>query len=148
MTSSVLLTWLGWPLFVLVSWVIFYFVFIRPMLAKIHTTMGVPTTATTKAAIIDALVSGAPVPPVEPWWQRALQKVEGAKTVIVAFLTSLLGVLSSDTSILNTLQTEIPWASLLTPTIAIRITSGLMFLVAFLHLYGKLKAAQTSPQGS
>jgi len=128
---------LAWPIATVASWLILYLAFIRPMLAKIRTTIG--TTATIAS-------------PSTPWWKNAIAYVEGSKTVIVSCLVSLftaaksgVDALSQNTGILDEAKAA-PWATFLTPDMALKAVGVIMFLVTALHLYGVLKAAKATPQ--
>lgn len=129
---------LAWPLATVGSWFIMYFVFIKPMLDKIHTTMGTSKTIAS---------------PLVPWWKKALIWVEGSKTVIVSVLVSVFSMaragidaLSQNTGIVGEVK-DAPWATFLTPDMALKVVGVCMFLVTGLHLWGVLRAAKTPPQG-
>lgn len=78
--------------------------------------------------------------------------LEGMKTVLASLALSafaigksILDMLSDDTSFLDDLKTNFPWTTYLSPDIALRIIAFFPILIVFLHLYGKLKAALTTP---
>lgn len=128
---------LAWPIATVVSWIIVYLAFIRPMLAKIHATMGTSATLASSST---------------PWWQKAWTYVEASRTVIFSCLVSLftmgksaVDALSQNTSIVDEARNA-PWSTFLTPDIALKVVGVCMFLVTFLHLWGVLKAAKASPQ--
>ena len=129
-------SYLVWPALTLIAWGLMYLLFIRPMLAQIHRTMG--------------LDGSAPRLTVA---QRTLRYFEGSKTVITSFIVSMFAIvkacldaLSANTSVLDELKNNVPWSTLLTPDIALKIVGAIMFAVTFLHLYGVLRAAKTPPQ--
>jgi hypothetical protein len=129
---------LFWPAFVISSWIVLYLAFIRPMLAKIHSTMG---TAPTLAS------------PHVSWGNKALTYIQGSKTVLLSFFVSLftagksaVDALSQNTSILDEAKNNLPWSTFLTPDMALKAVGVIMFLITGLHLWGVLAAARSTPK--
>lgn len=117
-----------WPVVIIVAWLLAWHFWFAPLLAKIKKTMGVT----------DATLT---------------QRFEGSKTIIVSFLLSmfatlkaLLDGLAGDTSVLDDMKTNVPWATYMSSDTALKIVSAIPIVIVFLHLYGKLKAALTPPQ--
>jgi hypothetical protein len=121
------MTYLIWPALVLAAWGIAWHFWFAPLLTKIKLTMGVT----------DATLG---------------QRFEGSKTILASFflsmfaiIKSLLDILSSDTTILDEVKTNFPWTTYVSPDTALKIVAFFPILIVFLHLYGKLKAALTTP---
>jgi hypothetical protein len=116
-----------WPVLFVVIWGVAWHFWFRPLLTKIQKTMGDK----------DA---------------NLLQRLEGAKTMLASFamaifaiVKSLLDALSSDTTVLDEVKTAFPWTTYVSADMALKIVAFFPLVIVFLHLYGKLKAALTTP---
>lgn len=116
-----------WPALFVAAWGIAWVIWFRPLLLKIQKTMGDK----------DA---------------NLLQRLEGAKTMLASFamaifaiVKSLLDALSNDTTVLDEVKTAFPWTTYVSADMALKIVAFFPLVIVFLHLYGKLKAALTSP---
>ncbi len=124
---------LGWPIIFTAASFAAYYVYIKPTLAKIATTMGKPETvaASSGAAKISALA--------ENWKTLALSGLGSLVLIIKTVLDTL------DADMLAELKT-LPWASAFTDATANKILLAITFLIPLTHLSGKLKAAATPPK--
>ena len=126
----------GWPILVIVLWVVTYIFLFRPIIKKIQVVTGVDTelkaseTSTKRKLIL---------------W------LDGMKTVIASCATAVfsvgcatINVLSSNTDMLDTLKTDIPWATVITPVTGLRVVAVFTLVITALHLYGKLTAAKAA----
>jgi hypothetical protein len=128
----------GWPIFIITSWGVAYYVFIKPMVEKISVTLG------KSAKVADPLLS-AP--------QRIMARLDGWKTVILgaggslfAVVTTLVNTLADDPTIGVEIR-DLPWSTFLPPKYVALISAGIMFAMTFTHLIGKYSAAKTQPRG-
>ena len=121
-----LVSHLGWPVAILLAWILAWITLYHPLLARIRATMG--------------LTAGASL-------------LEGSKTVLASFAVSVfaigktcLDVLSENTDLLDGIKDQFPWTTWVSADTALKIVSISMLGITFLHLYGKLRAAATPPQ--
>ena len=126
-----------WPVFVIVVWVVAYIFWFRPVVKKIQVITGV-----------DAQLNS----PKNTAGEKLILWLDGMKTVIASFFTALfslacatMNVLSNNTDMLDSLKTDIPWASVITPVNGLRIVALFTLVITALHLYGKLTAAKAIP---
>ena len=118
---------LFWPVALVVAWWVAWHFWLGPLLDKIRKTMGVSD-------------------------QTLAQELEGMKTVLASLTLSafaigksFLDALSNDTTILDDLKTNFPWTTYVSSDMALKIIAFFPILIVFLHLYGKLRAALTTP---
>jgi hypothetical protein len=128
----------NWPIFIITSWAVAYFVFIKPMMEKISRTLGKP------AQVANPLLSPM---------QRIMARLDGWKTVILgaggslfAAVATLVDTLADDPTIGTEIR-DLPWSTFLPPKYVALISAGIMFAMTFTHLVGKYSAARTQPRG-
>jgi hypothetical protein len=128
----------GWPVLIITSWAVAYYIFIKPMMEKISLTLGKP------ARVADPLLSST---------QRIMARLDGWKTVILggagslfAAATTVVDTLADDPTIGEEIR-DLPWSTFLPPKYVALISAGIMFAMTFTHLIGKYSAARTQPRG-
>jgi hypothetical protein len=143
------MSYFAWPAALLLGWVLVYFVWIKPLRAKL--VAAVPSIVEAPS-IVAAGLYGAGVVLVPPTaWQKFVAAVEGWKTIglslalsIFATASAVFNVVAQDSSVLNDIQAT-PWASFLKPDVALKIASALLVIVPIFHMVGKVKAAMAVP---
>jgi hypothetical protein len=137
-----------WPAAILLGWIVAYFIWIKPLRAKLVAV--VPSIV--EAVPVEKFVAGEGVvlePPTA--WQKFLARIEGWKTIGLSFALSIFATASAifnavmqNSSLLDDFQ-ALPWASVFKPAVALKIVSALLIIVPIFHMWGKVKAAVAVP---
>lgn len=142
-----MMSYLAWPAALFAGWLAVYFLWIRPLRAKLVAI--VPSIV--QAAPVPRVVAGGDVVLVPPTaWQKFVAAVEGWKTIGLSFALSIFACASEifdvvqNSGAIDDLQT-VPWASAFKPAVALKIVSALLVVIPIFHLVGKVKAAMAVP---
>lgn len=145
-----MMSYLAWPATILCAWLLVYFIWIRPLRAKL--VAAVPQI--TEAPWVLRMVAGGELIHVPPSaWQKFVAAVEGWKTIGLSLALSIFAGASEvfqvmqDSGTIDDLQ-AVPWASAFQPSVALKIVSALLVIVPIFHLMGKVKAAMAVPTQS
>jgi hypothetical protein len=120
----------SWPIVIVIATYAAYSLVIKPKLAEAAQVLGKSETV----AVTDG------------WGAWIWAKIDGWKTIIVAFIGGLPQVIQLIPAEIITEWQQLPWGVVFEQSVANKISAACALLVAITHSAGILKAAKTAPQ--